>query len=87
MRAWKGRNLIYGAVWGQDAEVLYRKVECKILLLCARDDVLFKFFGFVKRLREEGVWAVEIEGGDFELDRDVEGISRDWNEFLMEGDT
>jgi len=51
VRAWKGRNLIYGAVWAQDAERIYAEVKCRILLMCARDDVLWKYFGFVKELR------------------------------------
>ncbi|KAH6677712.1 Alpha/Beta hydrolase protein [Halenospora varia] len=82
VRAWKGRNLIYGAVWGQDAEAMYKKVKCQVLLMCARDDVLWKFLGFVKGLREEGVTSVEIKGGNFEPDRDWEGISGSWTEFL-----
>ncbi|KAH8686107.1 Alpha/Beta hydrolase protein [Tricladium varicosporioides] len=86
VRAWKGRNLIYGAVWAQDAETLYKRVQCKILLMCARDDVLWKFFGFVKGLREEGVSNVEIKGGNFEPDRDWEGVSESWTEFLEKVD-
>jgi pimeloyl-ACP methyl ester carboxylesterase len=83
VRAWRGRNLIYGAVWAQDAERFYMDVRCGILLMCARDDVLWKFFEGVKGMRPE-VRAVEVEGGNFELDRDVEGIERGWSEFLEE---
>lgn len=83
VRAWRGRNLIYGAVWAQDAEKLYMEVKCGILLMCARDDVLWKFFGHVKGMRTE-VRAVEIQGGNFELDRDFGGIERAWTGFLGE---
>lgn len=81
IRAWRGRNLIYGAVWAQDAEDLYKSIECPIMLMCARDDVLWKFFEYVKDLRPEAI-AVEVGGGNFELDRDVEGIEKAWTAFL-----
>ena len=82
VRAWKGRTQIYGAVWAQDAEALYQQVRCPILLMCARDDVLWSFFEDVQTLRP-GIPAVEIEGGNFELDRDVQGIVRAWSPFLQ----
>jgi pimeloyl-ACP methyl ester carboxylesterase len=81
IRAWKGRNLIYGAVWAQESEELYKRLECPILLMCAADDVLWKYFGSVKALRPE-VEAVEIGGGNFEPDRDVGGIQEAWSKFL-----
>jgi pimeloyl-ACP methyl ester carboxylesterase len=81
IRAWKGRNLIYGAVWAQKSEELYLSASCPILLLCAKDDVLWKFFDHVKALRP-GVQATEIEGGNFEPDRDVNGIEKVWSDFL-----
>lgn len=81
VRAWRGRNLIYGAVWEQDGEGFYRDAGCGVLLMCARDDVLWKYFDYVKGLRSD-VKAVEVKGGNFELDRDVEGIEKHWTEFL-----
>jgi hypothetical protein len=61
VRAWKGRNLIYGAVWGEDAEKIYANIKCRILLMCARDNILRMYFGFVIGLRPEAK-KVEIEG-------------------------
>jgi pimeloyl-ACP methyl ester carboxylesterase len=81
IRAWKGRNLIYGAVWAQESEELYMKVECPIMLMCAKDDVLWKYFGSIRALRPEAE-AVEVEGGNFEPDRDVNGIAGAWTKFL-----
>lgn len=81
IRAWRGRNLIYGAVWTQDSETLYKQITCPIMLMCARDDVLWKYFGHVKSLRP-GVESIEIKGGNFELDRDAEGIERSWSAYL-----
>ena len=81
VRAWKGRNLIYGAVWAQDSERIYQEVKCRILLMCAKDDVLWSHLGSAKRLRPE-VRAVEVRGANFALDRDVQGIEKSWTEFL-----
>jgi pimeloyl-ACP methyl ester carboxylesterase len=81
IRAWRGRTLIYGAVWAQESEQLYRQVQCPILLMCATDDVLWKYFDHVKGLRPD-VAAVEISGGNFEPDRAVDSIARSWTRFL-----
>jgi pimeloyl-ACP methyl ester carboxylesterase len=83
VRAWKGRNLIYGAVWELDAERVYAGVRCPVMLMCARDDVLWTYFQYVKGLKS-GVKAVEIGGANFGLDRDVQGIEKSWTEFLEE---
>jgi hypothetical protein len=50
-------------------------MKCRIMLMCARDDVLWSYFDYVKRLRS-GVKAVEIGGANFGLDRDVERIEK-----------
>jgi len=83
VRAWKGRNLIYGAVWELDAEMVYAGVRCPVMLMCARDDVLWTYFQYVKGLKS-GVKAVEIGGANFGLDRDFQGIEKSWTEFLEE---
>ncbi len=44
VRAWKGRNQIYGAIWEQDKEQLIRDIKTPLLAMCARDDVLVKRF-------------------------------------------
>lgn len=81
IRAWRGRTLIYGAVWAQDSERLYTEAQCPVLLMCARDDALWKYFGHVRALKPD-IEAVEIEGANFEPDRDVEGIEKAWTGFL-----
>jgi pimeloyl-ACP methyl ester carboxylesterase len=85
IRAWRGRSLIYGAVWAQDSELLYKEVACPILLLCAKDDVLWKYFAHVKALRQD-VESGEIGGENFEPDRDPAGIQARWSRFLMTAD-
>jgi pimeloyl-ACP methyl ester carboxylesterase len=83
-RAWRGRGLIYNAVWDQESREVYGKVKCPVLLLCARDDVLWRYFEDVKGLKAEGVKAVEVGGANFELDRDAEGVEREHLRFLEE---
>lgn len=80
-RAWKGRTQIYGAVWEQDGIALFKQVGCPVLALCAEDDVLWPYFYKVKEIRPE-VRAEAIMGGNFEPERDVDGISRVYSEFL-----
>ncbi|KAK4898175.1 hypothetical protein LTR27_004182 [Elasticomyces elasticus] len=83
VRAWRGRMLIYGAVWEQDAEVLFARVKCPTLVLCARDDVLWEHMENVKKVKPDAKTA-EIHGANFSLDLDVAGIAREWDAFQAE---
>ncbi|KAH9902328.1 Alpha/Beta hydrolase protein [Xylariomycetidae sp. FL2044] len=80
-RAWKGRLQIYNCVWNHDGPTLFKKVQCPILAMCARDDVLWDHFGKIQELRPE-VPAEEIKGANFGPSRDVRGISRLLTPFL-----
>ena len=83
IRAWKGRSQIYRCVWAYDcAEALQLlHPECKVLGLCAKDDVLWPFFEQFKRVK--GVLGEEIEGGNFGPDRDSAGIIRCFVSFVL----
>ena len=80
IRAWKGRMLIYGAVWNQDAETLFMQVQCPILVLCAKDDVLWEHMDNVTKLRADVQTGV-IGGANFSTELDVMGIVREWDAF------
>lgn len=80
IRAWKGRMLIYGAVWDQDAETLFMRVKCPILVLCARDDVLYEHMDNVKKLRADAQTGI-VGGANFSTELDVVGIVREWDAF------
>lgn len=75
IRAWKGRWQIYSCVWEYDMKDVLVTVDksCVILGLCARDDVLWPYFGNFVALGER-VMAKEIEGGNFGPDLDGENI-------------
>lgn len=83
IRAWRGRNLVYGAVWAQDSEGLFKTVKCPVLTLCARDDVLWAHIDNVQKIKPEAKVA-EVKGANFSLDLDAEGIIREWDIFQKE---
>lgn len=80
VQAWKGRMLIYGAVWNQDAETLFLRVQCPILVLCAKDDVLWEHMDTATKLRNDIQTGV-IGGANFSTELDVKGIVREWDAF------
>ena len=80
IRAWRGRNLIYGAVWAQDSEEVFRNVKCPVLTLCARDDVLWSHIDNVQKIKPEARLG-EVKGANFSLDLDAPGIIREWDNF------
>lgn len=75
IRAWKGRSQIYKCVWAYDCEESTRNIdeECKILGLCARNDVLWPYFDKFKMVGRQ-VDSCEISGGNFGPDLDCQGI-------------
>lgn len=81
VRAWKGRNQIYGAIWGQDKEAYYKVVKCPIIAMCARDDVLWAHSENITRLRSD-VPLIEVKGANFSPDRDAEGIIEHWSQLI-----
>jgi hypothetical protein len=82
-RAWRGRSLIYGAVWAQDGQSLLQKVKCRILCMCATDDVLWPYFYWVEKLKGvKDVRSAVVKGANFECDLDVEGCTAVMDGFL-----
>ncbi|KAI1850374.1 hypothetical protein JX265_002272 [Neoarthrinium moseri] len=81
IRAWKGRNQIYGAIWGQDKETYFKMVKCPIVVMCARDDVLWAHAENAKKHRSD-VPLIEVKGANFSLDRDAEGIITHWTQLI-----
>ncbi|KAK9772643.1 hypothetical protein SCAR479_10694 [Seiridium cardinale] len=73
IRAWKGRNQIYGAIWDQDKEKYIKEVKCPVIAMCAKDDVLWPYFRHIRRVRED-IPMVEIKGAAYSPELDVEGV-------------
>jgi pimeloyl-ACP methyl ester carboxylesterase len=80
IRAWKGRMLIYSAVWNQDSETLFASVQCPTLVLCAQDDVLWEHMANVNTVKPDADTGI-VAGANFSPDLDVQGIVREWDAF------
>ena len=74
--------MAFSAVWQQDFEHYFTKVGCPLLLMCSRDDVLWPLFERACALRPDAVTAI-VEGGDFQPDRDPDGVAAALDEFLL----
>lgn len=76
IRAWKGRNQIYSCVWDYDCEDAMKQIPpgCRVMGLCAKDDILWPFFENFVALEGPSSSAHEIQGGNFGPDLDVAGI-------------
>lgn len=84
IRAWKGRSQIYSCVWAFDCRQALELLPsaCRVLGLCAKDDVLWPFFEQFRMV--PGVVSEEIQGGNFGPDLDHTGIIRYFLPFISE---
>jgi pimeloyl-ACP methyl ester carboxylesterase len=80
IRAWKGRNQIYGAIWEQDLGAYLDRLECPVMFVCARDDVLWEYQERAKERWKSAVYA-ECQGSNFSLDLDTRSIANTWLSF------
>ena len=84
IRAWKGRSQIYRCVWDYDCGEALKNTEesCKVLGLCAEDDVLWPFF---ENFKSSGrmVEARVVKGGNFGPDLDCDGIVEEFLAFVQ----
>ncbi len=80
-RAYMGRYMAYTNVWRQDWTALFAQIKTPLLLMCARDDVLFPYFERARQLRPDAT-AVELKGANFEPDLDPDGVAVAYGAFL-----
>lgn len=76
--------MAFSAVWEQDVDHFYRAVDVPMLIMCSRDDVLWPLFERAKSVRPDAR-AVEVGGGDYQPDRDPEGVAKALGDFLKTG--
>lgn len=81
VRAWHGRAQAYNAVWDQDFPALLARVQCPMLFMAARDDVLWPYFERAREAHPEARTAI-LKGSNFEPDLDPDGVARALREFL-----
>lgn len=71
----------FSAVWDQDSEDRLRTVAAPLLLMCSRDDVLWRIFHNAEAMRPDAQVAI-VEGMDFQPDIDPDGVARALETFL-----
>jgi pimeloyl-ACP methyl ester carboxylesterase len=81
LRAWQARGWTYDCVWEFDFESYFRKVSCPMLLMAAKDDVLYPGFERAAAARPEADTAV-LKGSNFEANLDPRGTSQAIRRFL-----
>jgi pimeloyl-ACP methyl ester carboxylesterase len=72
--AWRTMPLAFGAVWRQDVAAGLAQVRVPLQLMCSKDDVLWPMFGRACALRPDAATAI-VGGGDYQPDRDPEGVA------------
>ena len=75
--------MAFSAVWAQDFESYFKRVACPLHLMCSKDDVLWPLFERAAALRPDAKTSI-VEGGDFQPDRDPEGVAAAIKTFLAE---
>lgn len=83
VRAWRGRVQAYNAVWDQDFPALMEQVACPVLLMAARDDVLWPYFERACKAYPDARSQV-LSGANFEPDLDLDGVAGALREFLAQ---
>jgi len=71
----------FSAVWDQDSEARLKAVAVPILLMCSKDDVLWRIFHNATAARPDADVAI-VDGMDFQPDNDPEGVSVGLSAFL-----
>lgn len=73
--------MAFSAVWDQDVEHYFRSVECPLMIMCSKDDVLWPLFERAATMRPDAHCFV-VAGGDFQPDIDPEGVAKAIGDFL-----
>ncbi|MEQ9010607.1 alpha/beta hydrolase [Algiphilus sp.] len=81
LRAWRGRVQAYNAVWDQDFPALLARLRCPMLMMAAKDDVLWPYLERAATAHPEARVAV-LGGSNFEPDLDPDGTAAALRDFL-----
>jgi pimeloyl-ACP methyl ester carboxylesterase len=79
--AWRTMPMAFGAVWQQDVAAGLKRVTMPLQLMCSKDDVLWPMFGRACELRPDASTAI-VGGGDYQPDRDPQGVARALQSFI-----
>jgi pimeloyl-ACP methyl ester carboxylesterase len=85
LRAWWGRVLAYKAVWTQDFAGFLRNIQCPLLLIAGKTDVLYPFLARALEMRPDAK-TFALDGANFEPDLDPDTFADGLSAFLAEAD-
>jgi pimeloyl-ACP methyl ester carboxylesterase len=71
----------FSAVWDQDSEGRLKSIAAPLLLMCSKDDVLWRIFHNAEAARPDAQVAI-VEGMDFQPDIDPDGVVAGLADFL-----
>jgi pimeloyl-ACP methyl ester carboxylesterase len=71
----------FSAVWDQDSEGRLKSIGAPLLLMCSKDDVLWRIFHNAEAARPDARVAI-VEGMDFQPDIDPDGVASALASFL-----
>ncbi|MBP02986.1 MAG: hypothetical protein CMM25_09275 [Rhodospirillaceae bacterium] len=73
--------MAFSAVWQQDVEMWYKKVECPLMIMCSKDDVLWPLFERAGVMRPDAKQFI-VGGADYQPDNDPKSVVLGLREFL-----
>lgn len=71
----------FSAVWDQDSQDRLKSVAVPLLLMCSKDDVLWRIFHNAEAVRPDAQVSI-VEGMDFQPDIDPDGVASGLERFL-----
>lgn len=73
--------MAFSAVWEQDVETFYRAVDCPMMIMCSKRDVLWPLFERAAKIRPDAEQWI-VGGGDFQPDDDPAGVADGLRQFV-----
>jgi pimeloyl-ACP methyl ester carboxylesterase len=83
LRAWRTRAMAYSVVWFQDFDALLRSVRAPLMLICAKDDLLFPFFDRARAIRPDATAVLIENGSNFCTDFNPTQVAREVLDFTL----
>ena len=66
--------MAFSAVWDQDVEGFFSRLDVPLHIMCSRDDVLWPLFERACEMRPDAMQSI-VSGADFQPDRDPNGVA------------
>ena len=73
--------MAFNAVWDQDVEGFFLRLDVPLHIMCSRDDVLWPLFERACEMRPDATQSI-VGGADFQPDRDPQGVATGLADFI-----